>query len=64
MPISTRESGLARDAGVAVPNLADSFEGEAPDLGAFELGRSLPRYGPRPDDGAPVEWIAATEEND
>jgi hypothetical protein len=59
--IQIRESGMAKDAGVAVANLADSFEGEAPDLGAFELGRSLPRYGPRPDDGAPVEWIAATD---
>lgn len=53
--LSTQSS--AKDAGVSVPNLSDHFEGKSPDLGAFELGRSLPRHGPRTDDGPPVEWI-------
>jgi hypothetical protein len=38
----------AVDAGVAVPNISDEFRGKAPDLGAYELGRRLPHYGPRP----------------
>ncbi|MBL9132517.1 MAG: S8 family serine peptidase [Verrucomicrobiaceae bacterium] len=58
--IRLSESSTAKDAGVAVPNLSDQFEGKAPDLGAFELGRSMPHYGPRKDDGPPVEWISAT----
>ncbi len=35
------------DAGQPLPNLSDRFEGSAPDLGAYELGRPLPHYGPR-----------------
>jgi len=27
----------------------DDFTGRAPDLGAYELGRPLPNYGPRRD---------------
>lgn len=50
---------VAKDAGVPVPNLSDQFEGKSPDLGAFELGDSIPHYGPRKDDGPPVEWISA-----
>jgi hypothetical protein len=30
-----------------LPNLIDDFAGDAPDLGAHELGRPLPHYGPR-----------------
>ena len=37
----------AVDAGVSVPNVNDGFAGKAPDLGAYELGRPLPHYGPR-----------------
>jgi len=37
----------AVDAGVVVPNIGDDFEGKAPDLGAYEHGRSVPQYGPR-----------------
>jgi hypothetical protein len=39
--------GTAVDAGLALPNINDGFEGAAPDLGAYEAGRSLPHYGPR-----------------
>jgi len=46
----------AVDAGVILPNINDGFVGGAPDLGAYELGKPLPTYGPRPATGpaAPV----------
>lgn len=37
----------AVDAGVVLPNVNDGYQGSAPDLGAYELGRPLPHYGPR-----------------
>ncbi len=37
----------AVDAGVLLPTVNDGFAGEAPDLGALELGQPLPQYGPR-----------------
>ena len=37
----------AVDAGVALPNVNDSYHGSAPDLGAYELGRPFPHYEPR-----------------
>lgn len=36
------------DAGCVLANITDGFSGEAPDLGALELGAPLPHYGPRP----------------
>ena len=41
-------TGGAVDAGVPLPNINDGFAGKAPDLGAYEQGRDLPHYGPRP----------------
>ena len=38
----------ALDAGAILPNINDGFVGTAPDLGAYELGRPVPTYGPRP----------------
>ncbi|PYQ09167.1 MAG: hypothetical protein DMF83_04330 [Acidobacteria bacterium] len=38
----------AIDAGAILPNINDGFRGSAPDLGAYEAGRRLPTYGPRP----------------
>lgn len=38
----------AIDAGVYLPNVNDSFTGNAPDLGALEVGQLMPIYGPRP----------------
>jgi hypothetical protein len=35
------------DRGVVLPNVADDFSGRAPDLGALELDKPLPHYGPR-----------------
>ncbi len=37
----------AVDAGVAIPTVNDGFAGQAPDLGALEVGRPEPQYGPR-----------------
>ncbi len=37
----------AVDAGCIIPNVNDNFTGEAPDLGALEVGMPLPVYGPR-----------------
>jgi hypothetical protein len=40
--------GAAVDAGCILPNVNDDFTGKAPDLGALEVGRPAPTYGPRP----------------
>lgn len=37
----------AVDAGVPIPTVNDGFNGRAPDLGALELGKPEPKYGPR-----------------
>jgi len=42
-----RPGSKAVDTGVRLPNVNDDQNGPAPDLGAYELGRPLPHYGPR-----------------
>ncbi|MCL6543636.1 MAG: hypothetical protein K6T61_00280 [Bryobacteraceae bacterium] len=42
-----RPNSKAIDAGVALPTINDDFTGQAPDLGALELGKPEPHYGPR-----------------
>jgi len=42
-----RRGSASVDAGCELPNLTDGFIGDAPDLGAYELGKPLPDYGPR-----------------
>ncbi len=42
-----RPGSAAIDAGVALPTINDDFTGRAPDLGAYELDRPIPHYGPR-----------------
>lgn len=37
----------AVDAGVAIPTVNEDHTGRAPDLGALEVGKPLPHYGPR-----------------
>jgi hypothetical protein len=37
----------AVDAGVVLPSINDDFTGKAPDIGAYESARPVPRYGPR-----------------
>jgi hypothetical protein len=39
--------GKAVDAGVPIPTVNDGFTGRAPDLGALEVGKPAPTYGPR-----------------
>jgi len=43
-----RARSAAVDAGVVLPTITDGFTGNAPDLGAYELGLPRPHYGPRP----------------
>ena len=42
-----RPGSAAVDAGIRLPNVNDDFTGRAPDLGAYEVGRPEPHYGPR-----------------
>jgi hypothetical protein len=42
-----RAGSAAVDRGVVLRNVTDDFSGTAPDLGALEMGQSLPVYGPR-----------------
>jgi hypothetical protein len=45
--LTLKADSEAVDAGAVVPNIADDFVGEAPDLGAYEFGGEMPHYGPR-----------------
>ena len=42
-----KPGSAAVDRGTALPNVTDGFTGQAPDLGALEVGRPVPVYGPR-----------------
>jgi hypothetical protein len=42
-----RPSNPAIDVGIPLPTINDDFTGKAPDLGAYELGKPVPHYGPR-----------------
>ncbi|HEX4135832.1 MAG TPA: hypothetical protein VHY84_14555 [Bryobacteraceae bacterium] len=42
-----KPGSAAVDAGISLPTINDDFTGRAPDLGAYELNRPLPHYGPR-----------------
>jgi hypothetical protein len=42
-----RPGSAAVDAGVRLTGVNDDFTGRAPDLGALEVGRPVPHYGPR-----------------
>ena len=49
-----KPGSAAVDSGTVIPTINDDFTGRAPDLGAYELGRPLPHYGPRtPPPGGP-----------
>ncbi len=43
-----KPGSAAVDRGIAIANVTDGFTGQAPDLGALEVGRPVPVYGPRP----------------
>jgi hypothetical protein len=42
-----KPNSAAVDAGCILPNINDDFTGNAPDLGALEVGQPMPVYGPR-----------------
>jgi len=42
-----KPASKAVDAGISIPTVNDGFAGRAPDLGALEVGRPSPGYGPR-----------------
>ena len=42
-----KAGGKAVDSGTRLLNVNDDFMGKAPDLGAYEMGRPVPLYGPR-----------------
>ena len=42
-----KAGGAAIDKGEVIPNINDGYTGQAPDLGALELGKGAPAYGPR-----------------
>lgn len=48
-----KPGGKAVDAGTVIPTVNDGFTGRAPDLGALEVGKPAPHYGPRRDVGTP-----------
>ena len=48
MDFRLKPGSAAVDRGVVLPNITDGFAGQAPDLGALEVGQTSPIYGPRP----------------
>ena len=50
----------AIDGGTILRNFSAGYVGAAPDLGAYELGSSLPQYGPRPIGGGAAPAKALT----
>jgi len=42
-----KPGSAAADAAIPLPNINDGYTGPAPDLGAYEIDRPLPQYGPR-----------------
>jgi hypothetical protein len=50
-----RRVPAAVDAGMLLPTVNDGYAGKAPNLGAYEFGQPLPKYGPRTEvPGAPT----------
>jgi hypothetical protein len=41
-----KDGSQAVDAGVVIPTVNDGYAGRAPDLGAIEVGKPAPKYGP------------------
>ncbi len=48
LDFTLKPGSAAVDRGVAIANVTDGFSGQAPDLGALEVGKAAPHYGPRP----------------
>jgi len=47
LDFALKPTAIAVDKGVALPNVNTNFAGRAPDLGALEVGRPAPQFGPR-----------------
>ena len=47
MDVQLKPDAPAVDAGAVIPGINDDFAGEGPDIGALEVGRPTPVYGPR-----------------
>jgi hypothetical protein len=45
--LTLKPGSAAVDRGVVIPNVTDGYTGAAPDIGAYELGKPIPHYGPR-----------------
>jgi hypothetical protein len=43
-----KPGSAAVDKGTVLRNVTEGFAGQAPDLGALEVGQAPPHYGPRP----------------
>ena len=43
-----KPGSAAVDKGIALANVSNRYTGQAPDLGALEVGEAVPHYGPRP----------------
>ncbi len=56
--------GAAVDAGITLANVNGDFTGRAPDLGAYEVGRPVPRYGPAYLDGEDFDFQTDTKAAD
>jgi hypothetical protein len=48
MDFRLKAGSAAVDRGVVLPNVTDGYAGQAPDLGALEVGQAVPVWGPRP----------------
>ncbi|MCC2614866.1 Ig-like domain-containing protein [Aestuariibacter halophilus] len=43
--VRLNSASMAIDGGIAIPGINDAYQGNAPDLGAYEAGQPLPVYG-------------------
>ncbi len=60
MDLAPADGSPLIDAGVAIPNINEDYEGDAPDIGPYEKGRPKPHYGPRT--APPREMLLKEEE--
>lgn len=45
--VTLKPGSAAEDVSLLLPNINDGFAGKGPDLGAYEAGAPIPKYGPR-----------------
>jgi hypothetical protein len=55
LSFALKAGSKAVDSGIRLPNINDDFTGKSPDLGAYELGRLAPLYGPRTKNRGPID---------